>query len=80
MNHISIGNGCPMCHQGRLLIAISIIDDEMFVFCEDCESEWLNPEFAIMNKEPTRNEYKFLRFAGIDDLENHPWKKYSIQI
>ena len=76
MHTVSIGEGCPVCGQGRLLITVSTNWDELFVMCEDCESEWEDPASAIAAKQPTRNKFGFLKFASIDDLVGHPWSQY----
>ena len=76
MHTASVGEGCPACGQGRLLIALSTNLDELFVMCEDCESEWVDPESAVASKEPTRGKFGFLRFANVDDLNGHPWLQH----
>jgi len=76
MHTVSVGEGCPVCGQGRLLVALSTKLDELFVMCEDCESEWLDPESAVTTKEPTRGKFGFLRFASLDDLNGHPWLQH----
>lgn len=73
MHTASVGEGCPVCGQGRLLITVSMNVGELFVMCEDCESEWVDPESAVVLKEPTRGKFVFLRFASLDDLNKHPW-------
>ena len=50
MHTVSVGEGCPVCGQGRLLITVSTKFDELFVMCEDCESEWVDPDSAIASK------------------------------
>lgn len=76
MHTISIGDGCPVCSQGRLLLAVSTGLDELFVMCEDCESEWVDPASAIASKRSTRNKFGFLRFANVDDLSGHLWLQH----
>lgn len=73
---VSVGDRCPVCGQGRLLIALSTTPGDMFIICDDCESEWSNPESALKAEHPTRDKYKFSRFAGLDDLDGHSWMKY----
>ena len=76
MHTVSIGEECPVCGQGRLLVAVSTILGELFVMCEDCESEWESPVTAKASKPPTRDKFGFLKFADIDDLTEHPWLQH----
>jgi hypothetical protein len=76
MHTVSVGEGCPVCGQGRLLITVSTKFDELFVMCEDCESEWVDPDSAIASKEPTRGTFGFLKFASLENLNGHSWLRH----
>ena len=73
-----IRESCPVCGQGRVFIALGRQAKDMFVMCEDCESEWDSPEQALAGARPTRGEHPFTRFAGADDLEGHPWLGFVV--
>lgn len=68
---------CPICGQGRLLVAIDdSTDGNLFVLCEDCESEWDSPDVAHDIEMATRDRYKFLKYATIDDLRGTIWGNF----
>jgi len=70
---------CPICGQGRLLVAV---DDSMrkdfFVLCEDCESEWDSPDTASDMEMATRDKYKFLKYATVEDVVGSLWEKFIL--
>lgn len=72
-NYLVVRERCPVCAQGRLLIALASHPHDLFVVCEDCESEWDDPESACAALHPTRDEYRFVRYAMLEDVEAHPW-------
>jgi hypothetical protein len=72
--HLVVLERCPVCGQGRVLIAVTPPPKNMFVICEDCESEWDSPEAACAALHPVRDQYPFIRFAALDDVEMHSWR------
>jgi hypothetical protein len=71
----SIGT-CYTCSQGRAFIARALRDHTLFIVCEECFTEWPDPE-----------SFRNLRNAGFDthgrfenatreELVNHPWLEY----
>ncbi len=76
MHTVSVGEGYPVCGQGRHLVAASTNLDEPFVMCEDCESEWVDPESAVASKEPKRGKFGFFGYARVADMNGYPWLQH----
>lgn len=70
-----IGN-CPICHQGRQIIAKENSTSKMYVVCEECESEWENPQDAIDKKPALRDTYGPSAFFSREEIAHHPWGTY----
>ena len=43
VHYAVVNESCPVCGQGRVLVAAEKDGHSLFVVCEDCESEWNGP-------------------------------------
>jgi len=73
MHHAVISEACPICSQGRVLIAAEKDGQTLFVMCEDCESEWGSPYDSADAALATRDHHSFARYMEADELTDHPW-------
>lgn len=73
VNHAVVNETCPVCGQGRVLVAVGQKNKALFLMCEDCESEWNEPSVSRDAVLATRDKHPFLRYLEPDDLINHPW-------
>jgi hypothetical protein len=64
---------CPVCGQGRQLVARESSTSRLFVYCEECEAEWDSPSDAKEIALATRDRYGPCTLVGIDDLREHQW-------
>jgi hypothetical protein len=67
---------CPVCNQGRLLVAHSDVTDADHVMFEDCEAVWDNPETATDTSKVLRNCLTNIRFLTLEKMEGHPWEAF----
>ncbi len=64
---------CPICGQGRVLVAATSGSSESFVFCKDCESEWNHPDEIHDAELATRDRHAFSRYLHPGELMEYPW-------
>jgi len=78
-SHAVIREKCPVCGQGRLLLAVTNSrPNNFFILCEDCESEWNSAEDAAYIEMATRDKHRFLRFATLEDIDGQPYKHFVL--
>lgn len=68
-----VSETCPVCSQGRVLVASEGAGGDLFVFCEDCESEWCGPQDSRDASLATRDKHPFSRYLEPEDLVGHQW-------
>lgn len=73
VHYAVVNETCPVCGQGRILVATEKDDRALFVICEDCESEWREPSESHEAALATRGRYTFSRYLAPDELEGHQW-------
>ena len=74
-NYASVGQ-CPTCSQGRQLIARENDTQKLYVVCEECESEWQNPEDARAKRPASRDLFGRSTYLTREDLVGHPWEGF----
>jgi len=74
-NYAAIGT-CPVCGQGRLIIARDNASQDLYVLCEECESEWDSPEASRSMDNATRDVHGQSTMLERDDLIGHPWHPF----
>jgi hypothetical protein len=73
VNHALVNETCPVCSQGRVFVAEAQKNGALFLMCEDCESEWGEPNESRDAVLATRYRHPFSRYLEPNDLINHPW-------
>jgi hypothetical protein len=73
VHYAVVNETCPVCGQGRVLVASEKGDHALFVLCEDCESEWDEPNESRDPAWATRDRHTFSRYLKPDELMNHKW-------
>lgn len=68
-----INETCPVCGQGRVLVASEGGKGNLFAMCEDCESEWCDPRESNNAALATRDKHPFSRYLEVGDLVGHEW-------
>lgn len=72
-----IGN-CPICHQGMQEILKECSTRKIYICCDECEAEWLNPEDTLINNHTSRFNFGISVSATIEEIEKKGWKKYIV--
>ena len=67
---------CPICRQGLLLIVKQKGTEQFIVMCDECESQWMDPEAAILWFEPMSEELFDLVEVTKDEVLKSSWRKY----
>jgi uncharacterized protein (DUF983 family) len=76
MNNVAMVGICPVCNQGRLLIARDKQTGKDYVACEDCEAEWETPSASKDITNVTRNHFGKSVFLSLEEASTHPWKEF----
>jgi hypothetical protein len=77
-NYAAIGI-CPVCSQGRRIIARDDATGTLYVVCEECESEWETPAESRSVDAATQGVHGRSTFLDRADLVDHPWKQFLWQ-
>lgn len=67
---------CPVCGQGRQIIARENSSGKLYVLCEDCESEWRSPQDAREVDAASRGTFGESTFLTRDEIANHAWHAF----
>ena len=67
---------CPICSQGRLIVARDLETDAFFILCEECDSAWESPEDSSDIGKTSLVEHSKADLLERDSLVGHPWQKY----
>lgn len=74
-NYAAIGS-CPLCSQGRLIIARDHESGALYVVCEECGTEWETPEKSRTLEAGTRDSHGRSTLLKREDLVGHPWERF----
>lgn len=74
-DYAAIG-ACLLCGQGRLIVAKDYNSGELYILCEECESEWESPEKANNIEFATRDVHGRSTLLEREDLEGHEWQRF----
>jgi len=69
---------CPKCKHGWITIEKDIATNSLYLLCEECDAEWIDPE----NIKPTTSTlWTFGRSVqpDFDDIKEMGWDKYIIE-
>jgi hypothetical protein len=69
-------NQCPVCRQGRVIIAKENSSGRMFLLCEECDSEWKSPAEFLAKQPASRDKFSEATFLARDEVADHPWAAY----
>ncbi|GHT69828.1 hypothetical protein AGMMS50239_37250 [Bacteroidia bacterium] len=69
---------CPICKQGWIIIVKEKISENLFLYCTECESEWIDPQ-EINTINATRECFGFIVNPDIEEIKNKGWEKYILK-
>ncbi|MNT35251.1 hypothetical protein D3C72_1712720 [compost metagenome] len=78
VHYAVVNETCPVCGQGRILVATDRGSDSLFVVCEDCESEWSEPQQSNNSALVDVNGHASMRFVEPHELIGHPWYSFVL--
>lgn len=68
---------CGDCGQGQLVITKNPKTGEIFVMCDECMSEWKNPEVRqTENRLQSERNWKEIKNATLEEIQTLGWDKY----
>jgi hypothetical protein len=70
---------CPVCGQGRQIIARENRSGTVYVLCEDCESEWTSPPDASMVAAASRDVFGESTLLTWEEIAQHPWHAFLVE-
>lgn len=68
---------CPVCNQGWVEVVKDKISGELFLCCNECETEWTNPD-AIANGTGTQGKFGMVEIPDEFEIGSRGWKKYIV--
>jgi hypothetical protein len=72
MEDISFGT-CQICGQGQLIAVKLPLTQQLFIMCDDCESQWRSPEEAQSFENALLDEVRGVVIATIEEIEAAGW-------
>ena len=69
---------CPVCHQGWVVIAKDPSKSQLYVYCMECETEWIHPE-EIRKGNGTHDVFNLCETITIAEIENAGWQQFLIK-
>ena len=67
---------CAICRQGALLPVKDVATGKLLVMCDDCESQWRNPEEAQSYEKVLKDQVNRVIDASPEDVQAAGWDKY----
>ena len=78
MKHYAVLGTCPLCGQGRQILAVEDASQRSYVLCEDCEAEWMHPSEARQIEKATHGKFGRSTLITSEEAVDHPWKDFLI--
>jgi len=72
-----VGN-CRLCGQGRLIVAKETTTSDLYILCEECESEWESPDATVDSAKATLMKHGQSTLLTREDLATHAWRRFLI--
>jgi hypothetical protein len=69
---------CYACNQGRACIAYSVPSEVPFIVCEECYTEWPDPQSFLAMKNASFEAHGRYEYMDRGRILNHPWKEYVL--
>ena len=65
---------CYACSQGRACIAQFLSEGKPFIVCEECFTEWPDPDSFFKMRNASFEKFGRFEYIGKDKANSHPWK------
>lgn len=70
---------CWVCSQGWAVVVKEISTNKYFVYCNECEAEWDDPECFLSKQNGTRFKYGSISEPDDREVSCIGWNKYINQ-
>ena len=68
---------CGDCGQGQLVVTKNPTNNSFFIICDDCMSEWSNPEIQYTKNRLANKYNQFgMKNATLEEIKDLGWEKY----
>ncbi len=64
---------CPICRQGKLLAVKRVSTGQLFIMCDDCESQWQSPDDARSFENAFSEEVRDIQKTSFDEIKAAGW-------
>ncbi|MEP7050165.1 MAG: hypothetical protein ABJB12_07430 [Pseudomonadota bacterium] len=69
---------CYFCHQGYVYFSEAVQTKQVFLKCEECDSEWGSPEGFKKNELADCSHDAKYRPLTLEEMLKHPWRTYVL--
>ncbi|NML34249.1 hypothetical protein [Paraburkholderia antibiotica] len=69
---------CPVCNQGWVEVVKDKASGELFLCCDECETEWTSPD-AIANGTGTQGKFGMVEAPDECEIESLGWAQYIMK-
>jgi formate dehydrogenase maturation protein FdhE len=66
---------CPVCDQGWVEIVKDSSKQQLYLYCNECETEWINPK-EIRKDNGTQDSFQTCEKVTPDEIEKKGWNKF----
>lgn len=70
---------CAVCNQGWVEIAKDKNSKELFCYCNECESEWANPQDLKNPAASTQGLYGTIEEPSETDIDLKGWRNFILE-
>jgi hypothetical protein len=69
---------CYSCNQGNVCIAQTVPSGVPFIVCEECFTEWPDPQSFLAMKNATFETHGRYEYMNREQVLQHPWKEFVL--
>jgi hypothetical protein len=77
MGDISFGT-CQICGQGLLIAVKNPVTLQLFIMCDDCESQWRSPDEAQSFKNAFSDEVRGVMAVTFEEVKAAGWDSFIV--
>ena len=70
---------CPICEQGWVQIVKEKVSGQLFVWCDECDSEWYSPNDVKQKEMATRDTFMEIEDPTDSEIAAKGWETFIIR-
>lgn len=70
---------CPFCDQGWVIIVREISTQKLYCCCDECETEWNNPQNCLENIHYSVNQFGRYEKPTYEEISKLKWDKFILE-